>query len=67
MQNIAVQLSRRPVLTVLIAYAVAFGVAALIVTCAEKRDTTCNPGPGQANHRYLASQTLSSTSSKVPV
>ena len=71
MRNIAVHLidlgmsslGRRPVLTVLIAYSVAFAVAALIVTLfAERRDTTCNPNSGRADHLYMALATPASRS-----
>jgi hypothetical protein len=45
---------RRPVLTALIVYSVAFGAAALIVAFAESRDTTCNPNPKTPDPVYMA-------------
>jgi hypothetical protein len=62
MKNIAVNLidlglgivSRRPALTVMLVYSVAFGAAALIMTFAERRDTTCNPNPQRSDHLYMA-------------
>lgn len=47
-------LGRRPLLTAIIVYSIAFGAAALIVAMAESRDTTCNPNPNKTDPVYMA-------------
>ena len=46
-------LDRRPVLAAMMAYSLGLAVAALVVTIAMWRETSCSPNPQKSNPSYL--------------